>query len=380
MRILHVTDGYRPRVGGIEIFVEDLARRQAEAGHDVSVLTATAAGGVADIGPVQVVRTPPTGLHPLATTAARRTATSGLFDVVHSHLSVVSPFATAVARASDEAGLATVSTVHSMWSSRRHLIRAVRALADWDRSATMWTAVSAAAAAETRDVLRPDTEVEVVHNAVDVAWWRAGATARVASRPLTLVSVMRIAGRKRPGALLSIVGALRERLPEGAPLRLLVAGDGPLAHRLQTEIRRLRLDDTVTLLGGLDRRQIRDLYAEADVFVSPVFEESFGIAALEARAAGLPVVAMSAGGVGEFVEHGTSGLLCRDDEAMVEALAVLAFDAGLRDAITRHNRSVAPTQSWPRTVAAFDGVYDRARLRAETARDPVGRRTGRRLG
>jgi glycogen synthase len=46
MRILHVTDGYRPRVGGIEIFVQDLARRQAEAGHDVSVLTATAAGGV----------------------------------------------------------------------------------------------------------------------------------------------------------------------------------------------------------------------------------------------------------------------------------------------------------------------------------------------
>lgn len=377
MRILHVTDGYRPGVGGIEIFVEDLARRQAEAGHDVSVLTATAAEGVRDVGPVHVVRTPATVVHPLATPAAREAATTGLFDVVHSHLSVVSPFATTVARASDEAGLATVNTVHSMWGSRRTVIRAVRALADWDRSTTLWTAVSAAAATEAREVLHPDVDVQVVHNAVDVPWWRA--TDRLESAPgqVTLVSVMRIAGRKRPGALLSIVQAVRERLPDGPDVRLVVVGDGPLARRMETEIARRRLDDTVTMLGRLDRYEIRDLYAGADVFVSPVQQESFGIAALEARAAGLPVVAMRAGGVGEFIEHGVGGLLCHDDADMVAALTTIISDASLRRAITDHNTAVRPAQNWARTVAAFDAAYDEACLRAHAVREPSGRTVDR---
>ena len=51
MRILHVTDGYGPRLGGIEVFVEGLARHQSLAGHEVSVLTATPALPDADVDP-----------------------------------------------------------------------------------------------------------------------------------------------------------------------------------------------------------------------------------------------------------------------------------------------------------------------------------------
>jgi glycosyltransferase involved in cell wall biosynthesis len=381
MRILHVTDGFSPQVGGIEIFVEDLARHQAMAGHDVSVLTATPGDGRADPGTVRVVRTPSTLAHPLAAAAARVEATTGLFDVVHSHLSVVSPFATVVARASDEAGLATVNTVHSMWGSRRLVVRAVRTLADWDRSTTVWTAVSAAAAAEKQRVFPREVGVQVVHNAVDVDWWRAGHPAAdpIGSTPgpVTLVSVMRIARRKRPGALLAMVRALRERLPDDVGVRLVVAGDGPLTHRVGSDIVRLGLDTTVAMLGGLDRAAIRDLYAGADVFVSPVLEESFGIAALEARAYGLPVVAMAAGGVREFVEHGVSGLLCDDDAAMVEALMRISIDADLRHSIADHNAAVRPEQDWALAVSAFDAAYDRARLSAHRTRRSTALVTGR---
>jgi glycosyltransferase involved in cell wall biosynthesis len=376
MRILHVTDGYGPRLGGIEVFVEGLARHQSLAGHEVSVLTATPALPDADVDPdtaagtgaVRVVRTPPSLLHPLAPRAAREVATTGHFDVVHSHLSVVSPFATVVARASDEAGLPTVNTVHSMWASRRPVVRAVGALADWGRAGTVWTAVSAAAAAEMGQVLPPDVDVQVVHNAVDVDWWRAAAPAPRLARPeartITFVSVMRIAGRKRPGALLSIVQAVRERLPEDVTVRLVVAGDGPLSLRFEAEIDRLGLHGTVTSCGRLDRAALRDLYAAAHVFVSPVLEESFGIAALEARACGLPVVAMRAGGVGEFIEHGVSGLLCEDDDAMVDVLVRIAVDGRLLRLLAEHNARVRPPQDWTRAVQAFDEVYDDARSRA----------------
>jgi glycosyltransferase involved in cell wall biosynthesis len=365
MRILHVTDGYRPRVGGIEVFVEDLAQRQAMAGHEVTVLTATPLSGPCETGgPVRVLRTSPSLLHPLAPSAARGAVLAGGYDVVHSHLSVVSPFATSVTRVADDAGLATVHTVHSMWASCRSVIRAVRTLAEWDDSSAVWTAVSEVAAAEVRGILRRGVDVEVLHNAVDVDWWAAGARERPAGAPVTLVSVMRLAGRKRPGALLSIVGAVRAQLPDDVDLRLLIAGDGPLASRLQSEIDRSGLGETVTLLGGLSREQVRSLYLEADVYVAPAYQESFGIAALEARAAGLPVVAMRAGGVGEFIQHDADGLLCDDDAAMVDALGRLVSDDALRSRIVAHNLGIAPIQAWPRTLAAVEDVYERARLRS----------------
>jgi glycosyltransferase involved in cell wall biosynthesis len=313
------------------------------------------------------VRTPPTVRHPLAPPLARETALAGPYDVVHAHLSVVSPFATTVARAADEAGIATVNTVHSMWASRGRYVRAVRVLADWDRSGVSWTTVSHAAAADMQATLRPGTEVQVVANAVDVSWWRSGSRPRPAGAPVTVVSVMRLAGRKRPRPLLRMLEQVVSSTAE-VPVRALIVGDGPLEDQLRAEIHARGLDDRVVLLGRRTREEIRDLYREADIYVSPAYQESFGIAALEARAAGLPVVAMQTGGVREFVEDGSEGLLCRDDDAMAEALARLAGDADLRAAIAGHNRAHPPDHDWPRTLAEFDGVYRRARDRNERKR------------
>jgi glycosyltransferase involved in cell wall biosynthesis len=175
---------------------------------------------------------------------------------------------------------------------------------------------------------------------------------------------MRLAGRKRPGALLAIADAVRSLLPDGAGLRLLIAGDGPLAPRLRSEIDRSGLRETVTLLGGLSREQVRSVYRQADLYVAPAYQESFGIAALEARAAGLPVVAMRAGGVREFVEHDVDGLLCDDDADMVDALRRLVGDEVLRSRIAAHNLASPPIQAWPRTLASVEEVYERACLRS----------------
>ena len=373
MRILHVTDLYRPDVGGIELFVEDLAQRQAAAGHEVTVLTATAGqrGSEDRTAPdaVRVVRIPSRPpLHPLVTPEAIEIALTGGYDVVHAHLSVLSVFATLVARATDEAGIPTVTTVHSMWGGRRPVVQAVRVLADWSRANIVWTTVSRVAAADMVGLVPRDATVHVVPNAVDVGWWRAGVDTTPGARPVTFVSVMRLAPRKRPFALLSMLERARAEVPADVPLRAFVVGDGKLAHRMEREVRTRGLGGWVTLLGRRTRPEIRALYAEADVFVAPAQQESFGIAALEARAAGLPVVAMRAGGVGEFVRHGVEGLLCRDDEAMGAALARLAVDGDVRAAMAAYNRAHPPTCDWPRVVGDFDGVYAGACQRAEVRR------------
>ena len=123
--------------------------------------------------------------------------------------------------------------------------------------------------------------------------------------------------------------------------------------------------DWVELPGRLDRAAIRDRLAAASVFLAPAELESFGIAALEARCVGLPVVASSRSGVGEFITPGVDGLLSASDAGMVDDLARLLTDPALRTAITRHNRTVAPDFGWQAAGTRTLEVYARAALVAD---------------
>jgi phosphatidylinositol alpha 1,6-mannosyltransferase len=99
---------------------------------------------------------------------------------------------------------------------------------------------------------------------------------------------------------------------------------------------------------------------ECDVFLLPTIRESFGLAALEARCAGLPVVAMASSGVSEIVQHGEEGLLGRSDAELAAHVATLARDATRRHAIADHNRSTTPPYDWPRLVDAHLSLYREA--------------------
>ncbi len=364
MRILHVTDVYRPRVGGIEMFVEELAERQVAAGHDVTVLSVTP--GSPRSGAVTVIRTPQPGPWPLPIVPGRKVLEISSYDVVHAHLSVASPFSTKVAQAAVRAGVPTITTVHSMWNGREGWVRTIGAISGWNRWPVEWTAVSAAAAAAMKSSLAPGTPVTVVPNAVEVQWWREHPAVPEPERPVTLVTVMRLAGRKRPMQLLDVLARARQDVAASVPLRAVIVGDGPLENKLRARIDALGIGDWVELAGSCTREQIRELYRHSDVFVAPSHQESFGLAALEARAAGLPVVAMRSGGVGEFVLDGTEGLLCEDDDEMADALVGLASNGELRRAMVEHNQKHAPALDWSVPLAGFEAAYalaDRARAR-----------------
>lgn len=386
MRIVHVTDVYLPCVGGIELFVADLARQQVAAGHDVTVLTRTPAGDVPEVpGPVTVLRVDP-GV------SLRGWSGGGLLrpdevDAVHVHLSVYSPFSSLVGRAAVAAGLPTVLTVHSMWSGRGAIIRIVGGIAGWNRWRAVWTGVSEAAARDMRSTLAPGTAVGVVCNAIDVEWWREpvplprpappvdGTDPAPVSEPapngVTLLTVMRLVPRKRPLPLLRILRDLRSRVPADVPLRCVIIGEGRDRARVEREIAALGLGDWVTLTGGLSRTEVREWCRRADVYVAPAFKESFGIAALEARAAGLPVVAMRGCGVDEFVRSGIEGLLCNDDRDVARGLARLVNEPDLRATIARHNTATAPAMTWSRTVGGFDLCYEQAAVVAAHGRAPA---------
>lgn len=358
MRILHVTDCYLPRLGGIEMHVSDLASRQQADGHDVTVLTREAGGSLDGPVPVDRLRCGPLALG-AHKDVDRLVAMDGV-DVVHAHLSVASPLSWTALRAARH--VATVATVHSVIPDAPTLLRSALAVSRFPADTVAFTAVSEVAAAPWRHAMGDRMPVRVLHNGIDPDVW---ATAHAPRNPdvFTVVSVGRFARRKRQRALVDVLADLRRRLPADMVMRAVLVGDGPQLRAVRNDIERCGLAAQVELPGALTRSQIREVLAGADVFVSPALLESFGIAALEARCAGVPVVAMSQGGAEEFVKHGREGLLVHDDAQMADALLELATSPGLRDRIAHHNLTTAPPMTWTSVLAQHEEVYLQALAR-----------------
>ncbi|GII56756.1 glycosyl transferase [Planotetraspora thailandica] len=343
--------------------VADIVRVQGEAGHDVEVATATP--GEALPGVHRLVAPMPFDLpvHPRGTGHLIRMMTARRPDVVHVHMGAVSPFAWMGVRAAVRAGLPVVVTIHSMWDPvTRGGYRALQSAFRWRSWGVVATAVSEAAARPIREVAGPGVPVHVVSNGLDVSAWRPSADVAAESRDTVhVVAVGRLAPRKQPMRLLHLLEAARSRVPEHIAMRATVVGDGPARGRMERHLRARRLD-WVSLPGRLTREQIKEVLASADVFVAPAPRESFGLAALEARSAGVPVVAREQSGVADFVRPGKEGLLGRTFDELISSVATLARDPDLRRSIAGHNRETEPVKcSWPAVLEGFERCYALAR-------------------
>ena len=118
------------------------------------------------------------------------------------------------------------------------------------------------------------------------------------------------------------------------PARLLLVGDGPelaTAYRLARE---LGIAPLVHSLGA--QEEVVPLLSIADLFLLPSSQESFGLAALEAMACEVPVVASRVGGLPEVIEHGVSGFLHAPDA--LDEMAGEWRDAAERSGETSHDR------------------------------------------
>jgi glycosyltransferase involved in cell wall biosynthesis len=172
--------------------------------------------------------------------------------------------------------------------------------------------------------------------------------------PLALFA-SKLRAQKDPLALVRAAAILRDR--GELPGRVAVVGDGELEESVRREIAERGLEGEVRWFPF--RGDPGPYLAAADVFVVPSRWESLPIAALEAMAAGLPVVASAVGGVPELVEDGVTGRLVApgDEEELGAALAGLLADAGARE------RMGAAAQRVVQARFRLDSMIDRtARL------------------
>lgn len=362
MRILHVTDAYLPTRGGIETQVHDLAEQQLAQGHDVRVVTRTHGR---DAGNVPVVRAS-TGHGPRDwwRTAQRIGPQLTDADQLHAHLSVLSPAALIALREATRRGVPAVATYHSVLPASAHRGLPLRRL-PFDPAEVAWTAVSEVAASSVRHLLGPAHPVGVLPNGLDLTPWRKVAQDRDAcvGGEFIVCAVGRLALRKRPFALLHVLAeAQRQLISAGSQvrLRLVLVGGGRWERVLRIEARRLGLLDQIELTGDQERFDVARYLARSDAFLSTATKESFGIAAMEARAAGLPILARTGTGLAELLENDVEALLAPDDGALASSLAMLASHSERWRAMQTHNRTVAPLVGWPETLHLTDLAYKRS--------------------
>lgn len=325
-------------VGGLGRHVHSLAYHLAQAGHEVIVLarqptgtdalthptTDTIVDGVRVIAvaedPAHLVFTEDLMAWTLAmghamVRAGLQLGRSGWRpDVVHAHDWLVAHPAVALSEYFDVPLVATLHATeagrHSGWISER-LNRQVHSMEWWlARSADSIITCSAAMLEEVTELFADDSPlvafapVHVVHNGIDLAYWPSEP--RVAhSGDSVLLFLGRLEWEKGVQDAIAALARVRRSHPG---TRLVVAGTGSKLEWLRGEARKHRVLRAVTFTGHLVGAELRTQLAAADAVVLPSRYEPFGIVALEAAAAGAPLVASSAGGLGEAVLDGVTGL------------------------------------------------------------------------
>ena len=238
------------------------------------------------------------------------------------------------------------------------------------------TAVSESLRHDTYTQLPVKADIRVIPNFLDCQLHQRASDPKLAARyqngnadTKLVIHVSNFRPVKRAPEVVEIFRRIRDQLPA----RLLLVGDGPDLPRARQVAKDLGLADDVEALG--EQEQVVPLLSVADVFLLPSTEESFGVAALEAMACGVPVVASRVGGLPEVIEHGVSGFLHdpHDLEGMAESGVRVLTDASLSDAIAAgalravHEKFCAE-EVVPRYERFYQEVLDRPAMESPQAR------------
>lgn len=211
-----------------------------------------------------------------------------------------------------------------------------------------------------------DDKVAVIPNGVDLPGARkAPAVTReafAAPGERLLFHVGRLVPEKGAALLLQAMPQLLRR----HRVRLVIGGVGPYREELRRLADRLGLSDRVLFTGWLSDEAVQDLYRLADVAVVPSLYEPFGIVALEAMAAGAPLVVSDVGGLSEIVRHGETGLKVAPGNPGALAAAIgrlLSNRAQARRMAAAALHEVKERYTWPSIARATSRLY------AEIGRD-----------
>lgn len=142
--------------------------------------------------------------------------------------------------------------------------------------------------------------------------------------------------------------------------KLLIVGEGALRQSLEQLSRDLEIADRVRFIGAVFHADVPKWLGEMDIFCMPSLHESFGVAAIEAAACGLPVVASNVGGLPEVVHDGVTGFLVppRDHMAITDRLYRLVTNPVLRRDMGNAGRKLVEREyDWQTNAGRMEALY-----------------------
>jgi N-acetyl-alpha-D-glucosaminyl L-malate synthase BshA len=170
------------------------------------------------------------------------------------------------------------------------------------------TAVSHNLREETRKIFRIEKDIEVIQNFVDVRRFNKKPidAFRKVIAPHNEKIIIHASNFRRIKRVDDVV-KIFEKVHKSVPSKLLFVGDGPERNTAESMSRDLHIGDDIRFVGK--QEQMEEILAIGDLFILTSEYESFGLAALEAMAAGVPVISTNAGGLPEINENGVTGFM-----------------------------------------------------------------------
>lgn len=335
-----------PTVGGSGALAAELGKALGRRGHEVHFIVSDIPFRLGAFDPhvqvheVDVVSYPvwrtPTDLALAAWMA--RVMEQHRIDVLHVHYAL--PFAVCAFLARQMAPRRRVPVVTTLHGTDVTLLSQDRTLFDLVRFGLLHsdavTAVSRSLAAQTEARFGLERPIHCIHNFVDPHVFRPAERpdlrrALAPNGEPILLHVSNFRPVKRVADVLRVFARVRTKVAA----RLVLVGEGPDAWEARQLTETLGIAPHVVFLGKQD--DVVPLYQVADLFLLPSQQESFGLAALEAMACGVPVIASDAGGIPEVVRDGETGFLrpVGDVEGMAQAAVRVLSDDALHQRVSR---------------------------------------------
>ena len=372
MRVALVGDHYYPDIGGAPRYAFELSLQLAKLGIEAVVITHAHPGQPEEeeIAGVKIKRVkglvlnnPHCAASLLLFRRCHKYILDGKFDVVHG-LDVYSSMALMAIRFAHRHRIPCVLTCHTVMNSSFSIF--LQRPVGWAlmlRRADRLIAVSQAAAHFSHLLGFPEKRITVVPNGVDLSCFNGEIDASLMRKELSIVdeplvvTASRLIKRKNPDLLISAFAKVLKVVPDA---KLVIAGFGREQDNLSRQVKGLNIVDSVFMVGGLVREKVAQLLATADVFALPSKMESFGLALMEASAAGVPVVCSNAGGIPEVFQDGFNALLYPpgDDIAMAKAIIRLIQDRELAKAISANAVETARRFTWEMAAERTLRVYE----------------------
>ncbi len=257
-------------------------------------------------------------------------------------------------------GIPVIVTVHGGDAfSMQHSVMAK--IKRWTvQNCSAWTSNTFATARAVGDNL---PSPEIIPMGIDFRQFSAGTAFTRSEDKFVLLFVGRLVQKKGVSDLITAFSLMEDSLK--AKSELWIIGDGAEREALKALAGQLKLTDSVTFYGRVPNDQLPDYYATADIFIAPSVIDSSGdtegqgVILLEALASGTAIISTSAGGIGEVIEHGKTGLLVEPNNPvdLKNAMEQLLRDKVFRDALAATGETIIQAYDWKAIGAKFSRLY-----------------------